>query len=75
VQPYLGFTEISRFFGMHMQAIGAAVDLRDSCLHQRYELVVKPAFLKIRFNAGEGSNAIGRNGERVQPLGHDINSV
>ena len=30
-----------------MQTIGAAIDLRDPCLHERDQLVIEPARLKV----------------------------
>ena len=72
MQPHLRLAKIPRFFCMHVETVGAAVDLRDPCFHERHELVIEPAFLEIALNADQGSAAVWNDGGWVQSLRHDI---
>jgi len=68
IQSHVGLAEFACFFGVHVEAVGAAVDLRDARFHQRDELVVQPAVLKVALDAGEGGNSVRGNGVWVQSL-------
>jgi hypothetical protein len=62
---------------MHVEAVGAAIHLRDARVHERDELVVEPAFLKIVLHADQGGNPVRRDGVWIQSLSHgfDLHSM
>jgi hypothetical protein len=75
MQARVGLSELARLLRVHMQAVGAAVDLRRPCLHQRDQLGIEPAFLNVILDGREGGDAVGRDFERVQSLGHSVLSM
>ena len=50
---------------MHVEAIGAAVDLRDPRLDERDELVIEPAHPEVVLDAHQGCDAGRNDGERI----------
>jgi hypothetical protein len=55
---------------VHVEAIGAAIDLRNPCLHERKQFWIEPAFVEIILHADQGGDAIRSDGVGVQSLRH-----
>jgi hypothetical protein len=63
-----GLAEPVRFLGMHVRAVGAAVDLRDPRLDERDQVVLKAAGPQMLFHTEKGSDAIRGGRREVQSL-------
>src|SRR5450756_347865 len=60
VQPLLGFASGARFLGVHVEAMCAAVDLRDTRLHEFQQRVLQPRASHVGFDAQHCLVCLGR---------------
>ena len=70
VQALLVLAGGARVLAVHVQAEGAAVDLRDARLHQLQQRVIQPAAARVLLQPQHGGKALGRCLLVVQSLGH-----
>ena len=75
IQPRGCLAELAGLLRMHVQAVGAAIDLRYTDFDERHQLVIEAAALQIVLNRNQSSNSVGRSCERVQSLRHGLVSI
>src|SRR5690348_14385396 len=70
MKSHVGFAELVRVLDVHMQAIGAAVDLRHPYFHKNNQLGVQSTALNVMLDAKQGRKT-GRSDRRsIQSLHH-----
>src|SRR5580765_546950 len=74
VQALLAFARRARFAQMQVDAVGAAVDLRDADLDEQAQLRIEPAALQIGTHVGERLHGLGRSLAMVEAGLHGENS-
>src|SRR5262245_47313616 len=67
VEPLLGLAGRAGVLGMHIDAVGAAVDLRGPQLHQMQEPVLQPAAAEVDLQAEQGPDGAGGRLRVIEP--------
>ena len=68
MEALLGLAVMPRVAGVHVQAVGAAVDLRAAHFHQLDQRFFQPAGLGVVFDGAHRRIGLGGGGAKVQAL-------
>ena len=75
MHPLVAFARLARVPRMHMQAIGAAIDLRGTDLDEFHQRMLEPAFIHVILEAENGVIGIGRGLVAVETFFHGECSI